>query len=228
MRAEGKSFNEIARDLQVSKSTISFWCREISLTKKQREVLLNRRRSAATRGLFFATEKKRGERILRDQANAKQGSLDVGALSKRDIFTVGLALYWGEGYRKGNREFGFTNSDAGIIQTFMVWLERCYTIPRSDLILRVSVNTIHQKRERAILAYWSWITNVPLSQFSKTSFIKTKSRKRYLNLHKHFGTLRIKVRRGTALRQRVLGSLKKIEESVLSAWKQENQMTKNS
>lgn len=142
------------------------------------------------------------------------GREDVAHLSQRDLFMLGIALYWGEGYKSGNEECGLTNSNAGIIRIFIVWLNKIYGIHAHDLILRVSVNQIHQKRIRTIENYWSEVTKIPLPQFTTASFIKTKSHKLYKNQNEHFGTLRVKVRRGTALRRRILGSLEEIERQI--------------
>ena len=140
-------------------------------------------------------------------AEMERGARDVGTLSQRDLFLLGLALYWGEGYKNGNEECGLTNSDPAIITTFIEWLRRIYAIPSTDLILRVSVNETHRHRVQIIEKYWSQMTGVPLSQFTSTSLIKARSKKAYADAESHFGTLRVKVRRGTALRRRIMGSI---------------------
>lgn len=125
---------------------------------------------------------------------------------------IGLALYWGEGYKSGNDECGFTNSNPDIIQIYIAWLKRIYTIPLSQLTLRVSINELHANRDSAVRAYWSRLTGIPLSQFTKTSFIKTTAKKVYANPSAHYGTLRVKVARGTQLRHRIMGSLRQIAD----------------
>jgi hypothetical protein len=81
-----------------------------------------------------------------------------------------------------------------------------------SFILRVSINNIHESRTEKVLDYWSKVTNIPPSQFTKTSLIKSKTNKIYSNESVHFGTLRIKVRNGANLRRRILGSINKISE----------------
>jgi hypothetical protein len=119
---------------------------------------------------------------------------------------VGLGLYWGEGYKKGSQEMGFTNSDPDMIRFYIDWLHASYGIRRSNLILRVSINNQHTFRVTEVEEYWSKVCNIPRNQFTKMSLIKVQSKKHILTTD-HYGTLRIKVRKGTQLRRRVLGSI---------------------
>ncbi len=206
LRKNGNSINEIARRLKVSKSTVSHWCKEIPLSQTQLERIARRSQHNATLGLLMAAEKQRAKRIRATEEAQALGRLDVGKLSHRDICMVGLGLYWGEGYKKGTQEMGFTNSDPSMINFYILWLNIGYGIQAKDLILRVSINNQHIDRVRAVEEYWSKLSGIPLSQFTKTSLIKVQNKK-YFNNTEHFGTLRIKVRRGTQLRRRVLGSI---------------------
>jgi hypothetical protein len=146
-------------------------------------------------------------RQQKTKQNEEQGQITLGSLSKRDIYCVGLGLYWGEGYKQGNREFGFTNSDPKMLLFYIIWLKQVFAIKKSDLILRVSINALHTKRIKDVESYWSKITNVPPAQFTKPSLIKTTSRKIYSNHSTHFGTLRIKVRLGSDYREQTLGAI---------------------
>lgn len=207
LRKAGESIRNITKQLGVSKSSVSYWCRDISLTESQIKKLSKQQRLGALK----AAENKRKKRKKRVKEMKKLGAREVGAINKRDLFMLGLALYWGEGYKRGSQETALTNSDPSIIKLFIRWLEEIYSISRNDLILRVSINEIHKNRESKVIRYWSQITQIPQEQFTKTSYIKTKTKKKYKNKEKHFGTLRVKVRRGTDLRRRILGSIEALK-----------------
>ena len=53
--------------------------------------------------------------------------------------------------------------------------------------------------------YWSKITGISLSQFRKTSWKKTKNKKVYLNFANHYGTLEVKVLKGSGVYYKILG-----------------------
>lgn len=207
LRRNGESISSISKVLSVSKSTASVWCKDIVLTEQQQKRLVEKSNHRATSALLRAAMAKRSLKNVAIKNAIHLGKSDVGSLTLRDVFMVGLGLYWGEGYKKGSQELGFTNSDPEMIRFYLVWLNRVYFVKNQDLILRVSINSQHKHREKDILHYWSSVTKIPSSQFTKTSFIKTHSRKKYDNFDVHFGTLRIKVRKGTNLRRRILGSI---------------------
>lgn len=212
LRYTGKSIAEIATLLRASKSTVSYWCRDIPLTNAQQAALADRQRQSGAIGRLHAAESKRSQRLLSMERDMDRGLRDVGALTSRDRFMIGLALYWGEGYKSGNEECGLTNSDPMIIRAFIQWLKNQYGVPSEALILRVSINATHRRRVSTVEHYWSRMTGIPLSQFTSTSLIKSASKKRYENHEQHFGTLRIKVRKGTSLRRRIMGSLDALKQ----------------
>ncbi len=214
LRKEGKSISEIATSLRTSKSTVSYWCRDIPLSKQHQLLLATRQQRAGAVGRLRAADKKRAERLQRTIVSMREGAQDVGALKARDLYVLGLALYWGEGYKSGNEECGLTNSDPHIITAFIIWLRQVYKINAHDLILRVSLNGTHAHRIRVVEKYWANVTGIPLRQFTAPSLIKAVSMKVYGNQESHFGTLRVKVRRGTALRRRIIGSLGEVKSQL--------------
>ena len=210
LRKAGSSINTIAKQLQVSKSTVSVWCRDIELSKQALAKLEKSSGHRSASALLAFSESKRQARSKATKNNERLGRKMVGKLSKRDVVCVGLGLYWGEGYKRGNREFGFTNSDPDMIIFYIKWLQYVFKITEADLILRVSINSQHKNRIKDVESFWSNITRVPLSQFTKSSLIKTSSKKQFSNFNEHFGTLRVKVRLGSDYREQVLGAIKHI------------------
>lgn len=206
-KINGLSIKDISDKLKASKSTVSYWCRDILLSKLQIRRLLNKQRRLSIKGSLEYSEKIRRLRFEREEKNKKIGSNDVGKFTKRDLFMLGIALYWAEGYKKGNTEVGFTNSDPGMISIVIEWFEVIYGVKKEDLIFRVSINEIHKAREKKIVKFWSNYVDVPISQFTKMSFIKSVSKKVYSNSNNYFGVLRVKVRRGVNLRSRILGAI---------------------
>jgi len=207
LRSAGKSIDYIAKRLRVSKSTASIWVRNVSLTKEQKEKLQNVSKNAGKLA-FKKTAQDRHQKHIQSLRFAQtEGKKRVGSLSKRDIHLVGLGLYWGEGYKKGSEELGFTNSDPAMIAFFLDWMKIFFLIKKENFILRVSINSTHKKREKTVLNFWSQKTGISLSQFTKTSFINTVQRKRYPNEKTHYGTLRVKVRKGAVIRAHILSAI---------------------
>jgi transcriptional regulator with XRE-family HTH domain len=210
LRKRGMSIGEIARKLLVSKSTASGWCRDISLSSEAISKIAKKGKEKSIEGLMRYSESVRQQRIKNTQVSMKKGATELGHLSDRDVYCIGLGIYWGEGYKTGNQEFGFTNSDPQMISFYIRWLQTVFLVKTEDLILRVSINQLHRNRIEEVEAFWVRHTEVPLCQFTKPSFVKTTSKKMYKDHSTHMGTLRIKVRRGTVMRREVLGAIKSI------------------
>lgn len=210
-RRHGKSISDIASELSVSKSTVSVWCRNIALSEKAIINIANEGNKKATIALMKYSEEKRKQRQLAEIDSAMKGAQRLSSLSERDVYCIGLGLYWGEGYKTGSQEFGFTNSDPRMILFYMRWLAVVFGIEKSNLILRVSINQTHKHRTKDVAVYWSRLLGIPLSQFTKISLIKSTSKKVYKNEQVHMGTLRIKVRKGTSLRREILGAISHIK-----------------
>ena len=214
LRQDGMSIKDIAQRLSVSKSTVSYWCRDIQLDEKTIKNLAEKSKKSGVEAFLKIAENKRLKRLQDTEDAQKAGVEALGKLSKRDIFCIGLGLYWGEGYKKGNQEFGFSNSDPVMIAFYILWLKTVFNIERDQLTLRVSINHAHINRITVVENYWSDTTGIPLAQFTKTSLIKTASQKIYTNTEDHFGTLRIKVQKGTQMRREVLGMLSGIKQQI--------------
>ncbi len=207
MRLAGKSLQDIASSLNLNKSTISFWCRDIKLSDDAIRRIKYSGNAKSMLGLMRYSEVKRNERIERTKNHKKQGVNLVGDLSERDILMVGLGLYWGEGYKESNGELGFTNSNFNIIDFYLKWLT-LFGVLKNDLIFRLTINHLFEKEENNIKDFWVKHLGVPESQFSKTTIIKTSLKKASIkNKEKYKGVLRVKVRRGLELKNKILGAI---------------------
>lgn len=201
MRSRGASFNAITAALNLPKSTIRYWCRNIILSEYQQQKLHARQKLGGIR----AAEKRRRVRITLTKNLLKEGKNEIGNATKKEKLIAGAALYWAEGYRKGDGEFGFTNSDPQMIKFIIRWLQKICGVGKERIFLRVCINAIHENRIKSITEFWSKTTGIPSTQFTRPTFINVKTRKSYANQKEYFGTLRVKVRNSTNLRRKIMG-----------------------
>lgn len=206
LRKKGESIREIAKRLQISRSSSSLWCRDIVLSEEQTRVLIERDRKGGEIGRTYSARAKKEERLSRQRKYANFGALEVGSLSKRELFLVGLALYWAEGSKKRGRVM-LVNSDPKMIVIFIMWLQQCFGIKLSQLTCRIAINEMHAYRARKIENYWSSISHVPIAQFNQTTLIHTKLQKVYENMETYFGVLSVYVRASTNMNYLVVGGI---------------------
>jgi hypothetical protein len=107
---------------------------------------------------------------LRDRRLAEIAVLDaagreqVGQLSDEALFIAGIALYAAEG-SKTDGAVSFPNSDPRMIAFFLHWLRRFFEIDESRLRVRLY---LHEGLDLdAAHDYWSDLTGIPLTQFTK-------------------------------------------------------------
>ena len=190
LRHQGFSYNEILLQVSISKDTLSRWCRDISLTREQQERLLSNKSLGQRKGSLVAAENKRLARISRTESIYKAAKVEVGDLSKRERFVIGIALYAGEGDKTDGRG-GLANSDPRIIKFMMNWFQEFCRIPlpkfRGALWLHEGLDEDKAKE------FWSNLTNIPLDKFHKTYIAKNKpdSKKVRKNIHQ-FGVFSIR------------------------------------
>ena len=213
MRENGMSFGDISKKLNVAKSTLSFWFKNIVLTDSAISKIRTKGNMKSVRALLKYTESKRKDRLERYAIQKQEGISVLGMLSDRDVLMAGLGLYWGEGYKYENGELGFTNSNPNMIRFYFKWL-KLWNIEKDSLIFRLTLNKFFKKEEDNIKNFWVNFLDVKKEQFSKTTFIKTNLKKGSIkNIEKYKGILRVKVRKGTALRNKILGAIEHISNT---------------
>ncbi len=208
LRTKGASLNEIIKKLNIPKSTASNWCQDIALSKEQKRRLAKKQHM----GGIITAEKRTKDRLALTKQIMEESAAQVDILSQRDLLMLGSALYWAEGYKDKNQEFGFTNSDPAMIKLMIKWLQEVCDIKQEIIHTRICINHIHSRRIKEIQNFWITITGLSHHQFSNPTFIKVTNKKVYNNTSNYFGTLRIKVRKSTNLQRKILGWIQGIKE----------------
>jgi transcriptional regulator with XRE-family HTH domain len=150
LRAEAWTLVEIARELGVSKGSVSLWVRDVDFDPKPRKAA-----------------RKRGPSKLQI---AKQAEIDemlawgrdrIGTMSEEAFLTAGAALYAGEG-AKGDGSLVFANSDPRMVDFYCRWLRRFFDIDERRLRLRIY---LHQGLDlEAATSHWTHLTGIPRDQ----------------------------------------------------------------
>ena len=204
LRKKGYSIKQIAKRLKVSVGSVSSWCKDVELTLEQIKILEQHSRDPyyGKRRKYFELLKKTTQ--LKIEKLKQQGISKVGKLTKRELFLVGSALYWAEGFKK-DKQVGFANQDPAMIKFIIKWLQVCFGYKPSDLVLRTTMNISHKHRADEINNYWSRITGMPLDEFRKPIYQNFKWKKIYENPNEYYGILRIKIRRSQDFLRKIYG-----------------------
>ncbi len=159
LRIAGHSYNFIAQRVHVSKSTLSVWLADVPYTPNA-ETVARIGKARAIAGAVKSRLKRTSIRLARQEALS-----EMGRMSSRDLFILGLGLYIGEG-AKSDQMTCFVNSNPAIVNVMVRWFTRILKVPRSNLRLRIHLYPDND--EEQCLRYWSDITGIPREQFHKT------------------------------------------------------------
>ncbi|WP_318203121.1 hypothetical protein [Streptomyces sp. SCL15-4] len=202
LRLQGWTYDRIQLELGCSKSSISLWVRD--LPKPEPRYTPEEQRALMNEGLAHL----RAARD-RDREETKQrAAAAVGRLSDRELFLVGVGLYWAEGAKDkpyDRREnVIFVNSDPGMIRVFLAWLD-LLRVERGRLRFNVMIheNADVQGAER----YWADLVGADPSAFHKTTLKKHNPKTVRKNTGDTYrGCLAIRVLKGADLYRRIEGS----------------------
>lgn len=197
LRKEGRSYSEIKTRVPVSKSTLSNWFKNIRLSPVQRARLKQKRAEAAKRG----SEKKVAQTLRAIAAIQKNSSKDVGRLSKRELWLMGVMLYWKNGYKKDPKKgVHFSSSDPSLIRFFLKWLREVGQLKDEEIAFDIFTRA---GKKGEVVDYWSRETG-----FSEESFLRVYF---YNNDLSQFGFLRIRVKASSMLARQIAGWIKGIK-----------------
>lgn len=209
LRKKGESIKKIAKLLNVSVSSSSLWCRDVQLTNEQVEKLRKRQTDPFYGKRLDYYLKKKKEFSLKLLNLKNEGINSIGKLTKREIFLIGIALYWGEGFKKDSL-VGLATLNINIAKFFIFWLKKSFDIESKDLLLRVTANISYKSKIKELVKYWAEELKIPINQFSKPFFQKTTWKKEYENKDNYHGVLRIRARRSIDLLRKIFGYIEGI------------------
>lgn len=203
LRKIGKTYSEILKVVPVAKSTLAVWLQEVGLSKKQKQNITKKRIDGALRG---ALSRKKQRITFSDEIFSKSEK-EIGKLSYRELWLVGVALYWAEGSKEKEGRPGsgikFTNSDPKMVKFFMLWLEKVLKISKDRIAFEIYIHKNYEKDIGRVVKYWQGVLNVSdeklIKVYYKKHSIKT-NRKNIGNVYNGILVIRVKTS-STYLRQ---------------------------
>ncbi|WP_406304642.1 hypothetical protein OHA61_23085 [Streptomyces sp. NBC_00885] len=171
LRLQGMTYDQIQAELGCSKSSISLWVRD--LPKPQPRYTPEEHRALMNAGLKKLRDAQDEER----KAAKLAAHQEIGSLSDRELFLIGVGLYWAEGakdkpYRRCE-VLQFINSDPNVIKLFLRWLE-LLAVARERMHFRVSIHESADVPEAE--RFWANLAGVDTSAFQRATLKKHNPR----------------------------------------------------
>ena len=201
-RKRGYSYNMISQKLGLAKSTLSNWLQEIPY-RPNNEVIKRIGLGRLKSSQFKHNQKING--IIDIKRSAKK---EIGEITKRDLWLLGIGLYLGEG-TKLYESIRIINSDPEIIKMAVRWFKEICGLANENF--SPSVHLYPDNNIKETLSYWAKITGLSEKQFGKTQIDlrinKSERKKRKLP----YGTLHLQIKScgkkefGVELHRRIMG-----------------------
>ncbi|KKT28110.1 MAG: hypothetical protein A3G02_02370 [Candidatus Yanofskybacteria bacterium RIFCSPLOWO2_12_FULL_44_13b] len=204
LRRGGYSYSEIQKMVPVAKATLSLWLKNEKMSEPQIKRLFQKKQEAMSRGLKTRKQNVRNAIEKIRESSAKE----IGSLSKRDVWLLGLAVYWRERFLNKSDEdlikgVRFTSSDPSLIKLFLKWLREIGGLSNEEIVFDLFVK--NRKARADCVKYWAAITSYPAEDFTRVYVQKMKAK---------FGLLRVRVRASSMLARQVSGWIHGIEKEL--------------
>jgi transposase len=204
LRASGRTYDEIAAELGVSKGSVSLWVRDLP-RRGRLSYEEFRKRNADGVAEYWAAE--RLVREARRQQISDNAAAQIGELSDREVLIAGAIAYWCEGAKskphRRSEQLDFINSDPQLISFFLRFLTVAGVTP-DRVICRVH---IHESADvAAAQQFWLDLTGLPAEQFRRPTLKRHNPKTVRKNTGESYhGCLIIKVRGSAELYRQVEG-----------------------
>lgn len=212
LRLSGKSYSEINTSLGIPKATLSDWFNGLELSEKARERLSQRtyQKSMAAILRHNHAQTHIAQQNARDISNHAKS--EIANLTNRDLFILGVSLYWAEGYKRPKMVKGkiktyhpvsLSNSDPGLVKTFLRFLREVCNVPEEKIHAEIRVYEHHN--EVYLIKFWNQLTNIDFNRLKtiKNGVSISSQHIRPYNILP-YGTIQIRVN-STNLYHKIMG-----------------------
>lgn len=201
LRKQGQSYSQIKKTVKVSKSTLSIWLKNYPLSRQRIKEL----RDWSEQRIEKFRETMKGKRQKRLNLIYAEQKKILLPLKNREVFLIGLGLYWGEGTKCTMSSLSVSNTNPAIIKFYIYWLNKCLDFPVQKMTAYLHLyNDMDTEKE---ISYWSKILNIPKSQFPHPYIKKTSSKRiNYKGTFGH-GTCNLRAN-GVPLTEKIFMNLK--------------------
>jgi len=180
LRRQGISVSKIESRLNIPRSTLSGWFKNIKLSEKQKAKLIQDKNSALARARMKAIiwhHKEKCKRLKEAEKQAKKTIKGIDTKNKNILELVLAILYLGEG-AKTDTDTSLGSSDPMILKFFLAILKSTYNIKYEKMYCQLNLRADQNPQE--IKEFWSKQLNIPIEKFKYFSIDRrTRGKKTY-------------------------------------------------
>lgn len=184
LRTQGYSYKLIEEKLGISRSTMSYWFKDKPFTPNK-EVLARMKNGPAKVGI-----QRHNSRVEEIKRQRERGIKEVGSLSKRDLWLLGIGIYVGEG-AKSTEIIRVSNADPVVIRLAVRWFQDACGLTQDNLTIRLHLYP--DNNEDVCMRYWQDITGLAHKNFRRSTIDTRKDKQKAKVRRLPYGTAHITV-----------------------------------
>jgi hypothetical protein len=208
---ERKSYSAIQKILKVSRSTLSYWLRDLPLSESEIKELrkVSWKKGEAGRERF--RNSMRQKKMERTQIVYESQKKMILPMTRRDLFIAGVILYVGEGDKRNPNRIALANSDPIVLRVFLKWLADCLIIPKEDV--RLGLHLYSNMNIAKEVKFWQDTLGFGRNSFYKTQIRPVRTRFSYADGDRH-GTCTVYVI-GSGPKARLMQMIKVVLDEIM-------------
>lgn len=221
LRLGGKSYTQISRTLNIPKSTLSGWFSKLVISDSAKRKIEKRGRKKAIQILLKHNKNQTVLAKERAVSIRKSAEAELDSISKRDLFIIGISLYWAEGYKRPvvrngkevtHHVVSLTNSDYFLVKYFLKFLREICYIPNEKI--KISLRFFEHQNVEKLTDYWLKGTDVLKNNFRTMLVTASRSSLRIKPFNRlPYGVIQVVVA-DTKLFHRIMGYIEGLKKFV--------------
>ena len=205
LRKKGRTYGEIAKEIKISKSTLSVWLRDVEVPAEFISRIQQKKLEAVKLG-WEARRKERVDRTRRITISARQ---EVKRLMSEPLWLVGVTLYWAEGHKEKLWRTGtlvtFTNMDEDTVILFRDWCRKFLSVDDKDFVYTLYIHDSRKTQSNEMKEWWA--EKLAINHDDIVAYYKKSAKKhvRHNDADNYHGVLRVRIRRSVDMNRRIAG-----------------------
>jgi predicted transcriptional regulator len=173
LRRKGKSYNQIASILGISKSTISGWLKDVNWSQDIRDQLIEKSKENS-RTRLINLNSLRQDRFEKYYLKAeKEAAKEFNQFKNDKLFIAALSLYWGEGDKVfKNGIVRISNVDGKLLKIFKDFLQKICLVSHEKI--KGNILLYPDLGPKECLKFWSQEIGITEENFFKPTIIQGK------------------------------------------------------
>lgn len=172
LRLQGYTYGQIKRELNLSKSTLSDWLKNLPLSEDSFQRLSKNREISRDIRIERFRQTSRKKWLSRLSMVLESQEKEMLPLTEKELFLAGVFLYWGEGSKQRGL-VAISNTDPRVVTFALYWMVRALKVPKEKIKVRLHLYSDMNLEKEA--DFWSQTLDIPSNQF-KPSYVKKTTR----------------------------------------------------